>query len=126
MRAQVRPRSSQVPSPMAGILAPFASTNCMSAPCYRLGALCPAGSTLPTAFPIRPELLLSGFCESRENRIGRVRDHGEQGPRGSPRGTLALFPIADGFDGNAKPRGKFLLGELGAASQVAHFERCSL
>src|SRR5215469_3683926 len=131
MRAQVRPRSSQVPSPMAGILAPpastnWASTNCMSAPCYRLRVLCPAGSTLPTAFPIRPELLFSGFGESGENRIGGVSDHGEQCPRRSPRGPLALFPVADGLDGNAEPCRELLLSELSAAAQVAHFERSTL
>jgi hypothetical protein len=55
-----------------------------------------------------------------------MRDDGEQRTRRPARRTLALFPIPDGFDGNAKTGGKFLLRELCAAAQITHFDRTGL
>ena len=42
--------------------------------------------------------LTSGFGERLEYGVGRVRDHGEQRAGRSPRGALALLPVADGLD----------------------------
>ena len=45
--AQVRPRSSQVPNPIAGILAPLASTYCMAVTQTREPVLCLPVAALP-------------------------------------------------------------------------------
>ena len=42
--------------------------------------------------------------------------------RAGPRATLALFPVPDRFDGYAEACCEFLLGQLRAASQIAHLE----
>ena len=48
-----------------------------------------------------------------------MRDDGEQRARRSTRHALALLPVADGFDGDAKPRGEFDLGQPRAPAKIA-------
>src|SRR5262249_9341860 len=125
MRAQVRPLSSQVPSPIAGILAPLASTKCMN------GKLAQDRPIMPWAHHNTNEIeesglavgYESGFRQRRKDHVGGMRDHRQQRPRRTARSTLALLPVPDGFDGNAEPRGELLLGELRATAQVAHLRR---
>src|ERR1700754_418753 len=106
MRAQVRPRSSHVPSPMEGIFAPLASTYCMN--------------PLTDA---RIMSLRSALGEGGKHHLGRMRDDGEQRAGWTARRSLALFPVPDGLDGNAEPRGELLLRQPRAATEVAHFDR---
>src|SRR6516164_3924098 len=112
MRAQVRPRSSQVPSPIEGIFAPLASTKC-------IGALCRAKAVLPSRAQ-------SGFGQRREHGFRRMSDYSEQRPCGPPRHALALLPVADGFYRHAKPCREFLLCQARPPTQVAHFRPASI
>jgi hypothetical protein len=48
-----------------------------------------------------------------------VRDDGEKRARRSSRHALALLPVADGFDGYAKPGGELDLGQPRAAAEIA-------
>ena len=135
-----RPRNSQVPSPMAGILAPLASTNCIMASHGWIGddetasvALCRAGDRaanralaahrVPTR--ARASDLQARGRQGREHRFRRVRDHREQRPGRAARQPLALLPVADGFDRHAQPGCKFHLGQPRAQPQIANRRQCA-
>src|ERR1700751_810872 len=121
MRAQGRPRSSQVPSPIAGFLAPLASMTCMAETRQKLEKRS-RRHYVPLKFSCkqRHRQLCSSFRQGRKHRVWRMCDHSKKGARGSARHALALLPVPDGLDGHADLGGKFLLGQPRAAAQVAH------
>src|ERR1700760_790281 len=55
-----------------------------------------------------------------------MRDDGEQRARRPAWRALALFPVPDGLDGDAEARREFLLRQLRAAAEIAHFDRAGL
>jgi len=88
-----------VPSPIAGILAPLASTKCMARTQANRAPLCRVGVALPT---LRGQVPRSdrryAERESGKHSLGRMGNHGEKRPRRSARHTLALLPVSDGLD----------------------------
>src|SRR6185437_11771882 len=98
MRAQARPRSSQVPRPTSGILAPFASmlgigsSSLISRPQDRAKrGRFPVGS--PAPLPRGGKYRLSFAAQHLEGRLGRFIEHLEERARRPPRRALALLPV---------------------------------
>jgi hypothetical protein len=58
--------------------------------------------------------------ERCKNHVGRVGDDRQQRTRGSTRRTLALLPIPDRFDRDAKFGGEFRLGQFRPHAKFAN------
>ena len=120
-RAQVRPRSSQVPNPIAGILAPLASTNCMRQILEQIGPhYVPPAIALPTTHRVRSSLAQIRLRQSGKHRFRGMGYHGEKRPRRSARHALALLPVSDGLDRHAEPCREFQLRQARAPAKVAN------
>src|SRR5262245_5116219 len=122
---QTSPLRVMVPRPMAGILAPLASTTFIAGllepdgGCQRAG-----GSPYTRRSVVRPRPYVVLWIRFRgaqygEGNVGRLVDDLEQSARGPARRALALLPVAHGLDRHADARGEFGLRELGARAHAA-------
>src|SRR5437867_4418606 len=94
---QTSPRNVMVPSPTAGMRAPFASTNSI-------------GQTLMWSL---------GITEHSKCNLRRLVDDLQQGARRTARRPLALLPVAHGLDRHPDAGGKFGLREFGAGTNAS-------
>ena len=114
-RAQARPRSSQVPNPIAGILAPLASTNCMLEVLEQIEPIMSRrrGAANNAARPSDPR-------QSGKHRLRGMGYHGKKRPRRSARHAFALLPVSDGLNRHAQPCREFQLRQARAPAKVAN------